>query len=104
MIVTVALKDLTLSKPDKTMLEVFSHQFEGCFRDIVSVRWNVARTHQTITVKCTVHSRSGYYRAQSSSLNIENSLNLIWDKLTKQRRRKKEIRKTVRRHAGGTKA
>lgn len=99
MILTIALKDLTLSRPDRAAIEALSHQLDGYFRDIISARWNLSRTHQTVTTRCSLHSRSGYYRAQASGKTIENSLNLIWEKLAKQRRRKKEIRKTVRRRS-----
>ncbi len=68
------------------------------FRDIVRVEWHVSRQGHDRLVSCMVHSRSGDYRAQVGSEVTEEAIGRALDKIVRQRRRRKAIRETARRH------
>ena len=69
------------------------------FRDIVSVEWHVSRDGRDRMVSCTVHSASGYYRARVGTEVTEGSIGQAPEKIVRQRRRRKAIRETARRHS-----
>ena len=87
-----------LTESEQHRLRQASAHIPRYFRDIVSVEWHVSRQGRYRLVSCMVHSGSGYYRARVGSELTEGSIGRALDKIVRQRRRRKAIRETARRH------
>ena len=96
--IRIIAEDDTLTESEQQRLQQASAHIPRYFRDIVSVEWHVSRQGCHRLVSCMVHSRSGYYRAQVGSEVTEEAIGRALDKIVRQRRRRKAIRETARRH------
>lgn len=96
--IRIIAEDQVLTESEQQRLQQASAHMPRYFRDIVSVEWHVSRQGRDRLVSCMVHSRSGYYRARVGSDVTEGSIGRALDKLVRQRRRRKAIRETARRH------
>jgi ribosome-associated translation inhibitor RaiA len=87
-----------LTESEQQRLQQASAHIPRYFRNVVSVEWHVSQQGRDRLVSCTVHSGSGYYRARVGSVVTEGSIAQALDKIVRQRRRRKAIRETARRH------
>ena len=95
MIITTSTRNIILLTRDKLYLESLSKQLSHHFVNVISLRWKIETDHEDIIVKCQLHSKSGYYRAHAKEGTIRKAVDLVFNKITKQRRRKKVIQKKV---------
>ncbi len=96
--IRIIAEDDALTESERQRLRQASAHIPRYFRDIVSVEWHVSRQGRDRLVSCMVHSGSGYYRAQVGSEVTEGAIGQALDKIVRQRRRRKAIRETGRRH------
>ena len=94
---TISYRGITPTKDEKDSVNEASTHFEEFFRNLVSVKWEFHRERRLCIASCSLHSKSGFYRARASSEHLITSVSLVAQKLIKQRRRKKKIiRKQLR--------
>jgi ribosome-associated translation inhibitor RaiA len=96
--IRIIAEDDALTESEQRRLKQASAHIPRYFRDIVSVQWYVSRQGRDRVVSCMVHSGSGYYRARVGSEVTEGSIGQAVHKIVRQRRRRKAIRETGRRH------
>lgn len=97
--VVVSFRNFDPSGKEKSFVQENSKQFEEYFNNIVSIEWDLYSQRMNKVARCRLHSASGYYRAEASSKDCAQSINLVFKKLTKQRRRKKKMRKSAMRRS-----
>jgi ribosome-associated translation inhibitor RaiA len=96
--IRIIAEDDTLTRSEQRRLQQASAHIPRYFRNIVSVEWHVSRQGRSRLVSCMVHSGSSYYRARVGSEVTEGAIGRALDKIVRQRRRRKAIRETARRH------
>ena len=96
--IRIIAEDDALTDSEQRHLRQASAHISRYFRNVVSVEWHVSQQGRDRLVSCTVHSGSGYYRARVGSDVTEGSIAQALDKIVRQRRRRKAIRETARRH------
>jgi ribosome-associated translation inhibitor RaiA len=63
------------------------------FNSIVSVEWVIRAEREKRIAYCRLHAKSGYYRATATSDGLGKSINMVFEKLTKQRSTKKKMQR-----------
>jgi len=96
---TIVFRNRQASERVKVRAEELAERLTRYFRGLEYVEWDVSRDGNESTVKCRAHSRSGYYRAQARAGSAAAALDLVFDKLVKERRRNKAKRIGGRRGA-----
>ncbi|GEM_PF-2619521 len=95
MIINASYRNIEPTRGEKANVQAVSEKFEGYFNNIISIDFDFSVERKLIHVACRVHSKSGYYRAKSSSEDLQKATHQVFEMITKQRRRKKEITSTV---------
>jgi ribosome-associated translation inhibitor RaiA len=96
----VSFRDIEPTRKVKAQLQAVSEHLEMYFVSVVSVEWVIRAQREQRIAQCKLHSKSGYYRATASSDDIGQVINMVVEKLTKQRRRKKKIQRKGLRLSG----
>jgi ribosome-associated translation inhibitor RaiA len=91
--IILSYRNIEPTRKEKNNVQALSKQFERYFNNIVSVEWDFRAQRGQKIATCRLHSRSGYYRAKAKSHDLGESVNMVFERFTKQRRRKKKIRK-----------
>ncbi|GEM_PF-2754924 len=95
MIMTITSHAMGLKVREKSYITSVSRELRSRFLDIISLRWNMNSHKSKIMVKCQLHSASGFYRAQAQTENFKKSVDLVLERIVKQRKRKKGIQRKV---------
>ena len=68
-----------------------SERFARYFQAIVHVQWTLSAEGQRRIAACQLQGRSGFYRAAADTGDFRKSIDLAFDRVVKQRRRRKVI-------------
>ncbi|HZL17313.1 MAG TPA: hypothetical protein VFG23_06180 [Polyangia bacterium] len=98
MTIRIIAEDEALTESERQRLQQASGHIPRYFRRIVSIEWRVSRQGHDRRVSCMVHAASGYYQVGVGSDVTEESIGQALDGIVRQRRRRKAIRETARRH------
>jgi ribosomal subunit interface protein len=93
--ITISYRDISPTKDEKDGVEEASNHFEEFFRNLVSINWEFHTERTLCAASCSLHSKSGFYRARASSEHLITSISLVTQKLIKQRRRKKKMQSRI---------
>jgi ribosomal subunit interface protein len=97
MVLNVACRDSDLSVYDRHWVEEFSSRLERFFTDILTVDWDLTLEGNEHVAVCRVHDHRGFFRATARARDARQAMHTALDKLTRQRRREKEIDAGARR-------
>lgn len=97
--IRILAEDAVLAPAEEWRLRHVSARLPRYFHDIVSVEWDLTTDGRDQVAACKVHSKSGYYRAEVASDRLGKSIDEAFDKIVRQRRRRKVMRLSARRAA-----
>jgi len=89
MIITASTQKLELEDEEKAYIDSISHKLTDRFLHIFSLRWKLTSEKSNIVVKCLVHSQSGYFHARATANKLKDAVNLVFDKILNQRKKKR---------------
>ena len=89
MIVTASTQKLELEDEEKAYIDSISHKLTDRFLHIFSLRWKLTSEKSNIVVKCLIHSQSGYFHAERAAEKLKYAVDLVFEKILSQRKRKK---------------
>lgn len=89
--------DEALSRTDEQRLYRLSSRLPRYFQDIVTIEWSLSREGRKHVAVCTVHARSGCFRAHVVAEQLGTAIGQTLHKLVRQRRRRKAMGNTARR-------
>jgi ribosome-associated translation inhibitor RaiA len=90
MIITAATQKLELEDEEKAYIDFISHKLTDRFLLVYSLRWRLTLEKSNIVVKCLVHSQSGYYQARATADTLQYAVNLVFEKIIVQRKKKRQ--------------
>jgi ribosome-associated translation inhibitor RaiA len=90
MIITASTQNLKLEDEEKAYLDSTSRKLTDRFLHILSLQWKLTSEKSNIIVKCLVHSQSGYFHARATANKLKNAVNLVFDKILNQRKKKRQ--------------
>jgi ribosome-associated translation inhibitor RaiA len=76
---------------DQRYAQWLSESFSRYFRTILQVHWTLSAQGERCVAACHLHAKSGIYHAVATSKNFRKSLDLVFERILKQRRRRKGI-------------
>jgi len=91
MVATIDCRSSNATWLQKQSIQVLSRRFARYFKRIESVAWELEKQGHEYVASCCIHSRTGYYRATAQSKDFRSCIDLVMDKIVKQRRRRKSI-------------
>jgi ribosome-associated translation inhibitor RaiA len=97
--ITIAAEKGALTQAEQQRLEQVSARLPRYFNNIVSIEWCLSIDGGDRVAACNVHSKSGFNRVQVGSDAFGESIDQALDKIVRQRRRRKAISQSARRHA-----
>lgn len=97
MTITVVIRDLPARARLRGRIQDLSEDLAGYFRSVQQVQWDLEAEDRGVIARCRVHARSGVYRAHARADRAVAALDAVFEKIVKQRRRKKRQRLTGRR-------
>ncbi len=90
MIITASTQKLELEDEEKAYIDSVSHKLSDRFLQVFSLRWKLTSEKSNISVKCLVHSQSGYFHARATANKLKDAVNLVFDKILNQRKKKRQ--------------
>jgi ribosome-associated translation inhibitor RaiA len=90
MIITASTRRIELEDEEKAYVDSLSHKLTDRFLHIFSVRWKLTSEKSYIVVKCLVHSQSGYFHARATADKLKYAVNLAYEKILNQRKKKRQ--------------
>jgi ribosome-associated translation inhibitor RaiA len=91
MVATIDYRNINATGLQKQSIQIVSRRFARYFKRIESVAWELGKQGHEYLASCYIRSRTGYYRASAQSKKFRSCLNLVMEKIFKQRRRRKSI-------------
>ena len=95
--VTMVFRDVAGSERLRESIRERSEHLDRYFQAIQHVEWDFKRAGDDVELRCRLHSKSGFYRAQARAERASRALDEVLEKLLKQRRRAKQQRVRARR-------
>ncbi len=89
MIITTSTQRIELEDEEKTYIDSISHRLSERFQHVFSLRWKLTSEKSNIIVKCLAHSQSGYFQAQATADKLKFAVDLVFDKIITQRKKKR---------------
>jgi ribosome-associated translation inhibitor RaiA len=90
MIITASTHRIELEDEEKAYIDSISNKLTERFLHIFSLRWKLTSEKSNIIVKCLVHSKSGYYHARATADKLKYAVDLVFDKILNQRKKKRQ--------------
>jgi ribosome-associated translation inhibitor RaiA len=90
MIITASTQRIELEDEEKAYIDSISHKLSDRFLHVFSLRWKLTSEKSKIIVKCLIHSQSGYFQAQATADKLKYAVNLVFDKILNQRKKKRQ--------------
>ena len=90
MIITASTQKLELKDEEKAYIDSISYKPTERFLHIFSLRWKLTSEKSSIIVKCLVHSQSGYFHARATAGKLKYAIDLVFEKIINQRKRKRQ--------------
>jgi ribosome-associated translation inhibitor RaiA len=90
MIITTSTQRIELEDEEKAYIDSISHKLSDRFLHIFSLRWKLTSEKSNVIVKCLAHSQSGYFQAQATADKLKYAVNLVFDKILNQRKKKRQ--------------
>jgi len=96
---TLVFRNRPGSERLKVRAEELAKRLARHLQPVQHIEWDVTRDGAEAAVRCRVHARSGFFRAHARAARADTAMNLVCDKLLKERRREKAKRIGARRSA-----
>jgi ribosome-associated translation inhibitor RaiA len=90
MIITASTQRIELEDEEKAYIYSISQKLSDRFLHVFSLRWKLTSEKSKIIVKCLIHSQSGYFQAQATADKLKYAVNLVFDKILNQRKKKRQ--------------
>ena len=90
MIITASTQRLELKDDDKAYIDSISDKLTERFLHVYSLRWILTSEKSNIVVKCLVHSQSGYFHARAAADKLKYAIDLVFEKILNQRKKKRQ--------------
>ncbi len=103
MVIHVVYHGFSPTPAIKRRLDEARADVEKSFRGLVSVEWSIESEGSEAEVSCRVHAGSAYFRASACSHDVALAIHEVVDRLSAQRRRRKDAYEK-RRHAAARRA
>lgn len=84
----------------KQYIEEMSAKLSRYFRRILTIQWDFHREGPRYLATCRVHAQSGFYRIRVAADSLRRAIHDAEEALTRQRRRRKALRKKIRSRSG----
>ena len=97
---TLFLHHVHLSAVEQRHLVALNSRMERYFRKLMTLSWGVRESAREYSVGCTVHSLSGYYRARATAASVGSAVDLAFERIVRQRRRKQAAQLRARHRDG----
>lgn len=97
---TMNIHQASLTAAERRRLSEISERLSRYFRSVSTVRWVIGHVANFYTVSIKVHARSGYYYARAEADRVGQGIDQAFDKIVRQRRRKRVATLTVRSRRG----
>jgi ribosome-associated translation inhibitor RaiA len=91
MIAMIDFRNSNATRLQKQSIQALSRRFARYFKQIQSIAWELEKRGHEYSASCHIHSGTGYYRATAQSKNFRSCIDLVRDRLAKQRRRRNNI-------------
>ncbi len=98
----IVTRNAELTPAEQRRLRDLNARMTRYFRKIVTVSWTFSAAAVGFTAGCSIHSQSGYYRSRASAEKIGAAMDMAFEKVVRQRRRKRVKSVTARSRAGST--
>ncbi len=95
--ITIVIRDLPARARLRSLIQALSEDLAGYFRSLRQVEWDLEAEDRGVVARCRVRAQSGLYRAHARAEHAGQALDEVFEKIVKQRRRKKRLRLSKRR-------
>lgn len=96
-VVILRCRDLKLSGVDRTELHRSEVALGHVFQKIHRIEWHLTGTLDAVEATCRIRSRTGEFAAEGKGINTRAAVQVVTDRILKQKRRAKETSVTKRR-------
>jgi ribosome-associated translation inhibitor RaiA len=97
---TITVRNTELTYAERRRLRALIARMPRYFRHLKATHWRFSAVSDLSAVSCSAHSQSGVFRARATAARPGAAMDLVYDKIVRQRRRSRA--NSVKRRRVGT--